>query len=94
MQPPVVNPPWGDISTDRLGYDGAARPIGKRYQKSDGTTLVGFTSQYDRSANKLFERHLHAESRSHLYTAYDSPNRLLGYQRGVLSAVRPMAGPA
>jgi RHS repeat-associated protein len=60
------------------------------------TALVGFTTSFDRASNKLYERHLHAESRSHLYQpfntdgswgmGYDSANRLRQYQRGVLSA--------
>jgi hypothetical protein len=45
--------------------------------------LVGFTTAYDPSGNKFFERALHAESRSSLY-AVDSMDRLLQYQRGVL----------
>jgi RHS repeat-associated protein len=59
------------------------------------TALFGFTTQYDRAGNKLYERHLHAESRSHLYqpfnpdgspgVGYDSASRLQQYQRGVLS---------
>jgi len=76
-------PAWGDITTDQLAYDGSGRPIGKRHILS-GTTLVGFTTAYDPSSNKLFERALHAESRSSLY-AMDSMDRLLQYQRGVLA---------
>src|SRR5690606_14328376 len=65
-------PSWGDDSSDRLGYDGAGRPITKRYLAGgidgshaydDPTSVVGFTSAYDRSSNKFYERHLHAESR-------------------------------
>jgi RHS repeat-associated protein len=85
-------PPWGNATTDQLGYDGAGRVITKRYLLPTGggspgpsTLVVGFTTAYDRSSNKLFERHLHAETRSHLYPAYDSPDRLLQYQRGVLA---------
>ncbi len=87
-------PPWGAASGDRLGYDGAGRMIAKRYlQNSSGSgspmpaaLVVGFTTEYDRASNKLYERHLHAESRSHLYPSYDSPSRLLAYQRGTLAA--------
>ena len=88
-------PPWGSGASDQLGYDGSGRVIAKRYLLPSGgspgpspapaTLVVGFTTAYDRSGNKLFERHLHAESRSHLYPAYDSPDRLLQYQRGVLA---------
>jgi len=63
--------------SDQLSYDGAARAITKRYLAGgidvgtdayeDPTSVVGFTTAYDKSSNKLFERHLHAESRSHLY---------------------------
>jgi RHS repeat-associated protein len=81
-----TTPAWGDISTDHLGYDGAGRLIGKRHQNGGGTTIVGNTSAYDKSGNKLFERALHAESRSNLYPGYDSMNRLLEYQRGTLAS--------
>lgn len=48
--------------------------------------LAGFTASYDKATNRLFERHLHAEPRSHLYPAdkHDSANRLQQYHRGVL----------
>jgi RHS repeat-associated protein len=78
-----TTPAWGSISTDQLGYDGSGRPIGKRHSLS-GSVVVGFTTAYDPSSNKLFERALHAESRSSLY-ATDSMDRLLQYQRGVLA---------
>jgi RHS repeat-associated protein len=100
-----VTPPWGDQSSDRLGYDGAGRMITKRYlvgginpgnhKYQNTTAVVGFTTSFDRSSNKFFERHLHAESRSHLYEpfanltpqgGYDSLDRLRRYQRGVLSS--------
>ena len=106
VQPNVANPAWGNQSTDRLGYDGAARPTTKRFLAAgiNGTTnaynsatsLVGFTTAYDKASNKLYERNLHAENRSHLYgpfTAsnqpaggYDSLDRLRQYQRGTLSS--------
>jgi len=92
IQAGLPTPPWGNATTDQLGYDGAGRVTTKRYLLPSGggspgpaTLVVGFTTAYDRSSNKLFERHLHAESRSHLYPAYDSPDRLLQYQRGVLA---------
>jgi YD repeat-containing protein len=86
VQATVLNPVWGDNTTDRLGYDGSGRMIAKRFLPSESTTaLVGFTTSYDPSSNKLFERALHAESRSALYPAYDSMNRLVQYQRGILS---------
>jgi RHS repeat-associated protein len=60
------------------------------------TALVGYTTAFDRTGNKLYERHLEAEDRSHLYqpfnadgsfgVGYDSANRLRQYQRGVLSS--------
>jgi hypothetical protein len=99
-----VTPVWGDQSSDRLGYDGASRMITKRYLAGginpitfgylNTSSVVGFTTSFDRSSNKFFERHLHAESRSHLYEpfangtpqgGYDSLDRLRQYQRGVLS---------
>jgi len=105
VQGSVPLPAWGNQSSDRLSYDGAGRIITKRYLAggingathayNDTTALVGATSGYDRSGNKLYERHLEAESRSHLYqpfnndgsfgVGYDSANRLLQYQRGILS---------
>jgi len=57
--------------------------------------IAGFTTAYDRSSNKAYERALHAEERSSLYepidtdgnvvTSYDSLDRLRQYQRGTLS---------
>jgi hypothetical protein len=92
IQAGLPTPPWGSGTSDQLGFDGAGRVIAKRYLLPHGgaspmptTLVVGFTTAYDRSSNKLFERHLHAESRSHLYPAYDSPDRLLQYQRGALA---------
>ena len=92
VQSDVANPAWGDKSTDRLGYDGAGRAITKRYLDatasasgySSDEALAGFTTQYDHASNKLYERHIHAESRSHLYPSLDSLDRLLQYQRGTL----------
>jgi hypothetical protein len=85
IQSGQTTPGWGSITTDQLGYDGAARPIGKRYF-TGSSVIVGFTAAYDKSSNKLFERPLHAESRASLYDSYDSMNRLLDYQRGVLAS--------
>jgi len=78
-------PAWGDITTDQLGYDGAGRLIGKRHF-TGSSVLVCFTAAYDLSGNKQFERPLHAESRAALCDSYDSMNRLLEYQRGVLNS--------
>ena len=68
---------------------------GTTHAYNNTTALVGATGGYDRASNKLYERHLEAESRSHLYqpfnndgsfgVGYDSANRLLQYQRGILS---------
>jgi RHS repeat-associated protein len=94
VQSTVSNPAWGNVSSDRLGYDGAGGMIAKRYLPStlngsngyyDTTALAGFTTTFDKSSNKLFERHLHAENRSYLYNALDSMNRLREYQRGTLA---------
>jgi RHS repeat-associated protein len=88
---PNPNPGW-NTSSDCIGYDGAGRMITKRYliggiNSSNGaynnsTPVVGFTTSFDPSSNKLFEFDLHAPTRSHLYPAYDSADRLLQYQRG------------
>jgi YD repeat-containing protein len=115
VQPAVPLPAWGDDSSDQLGYDGSGRMIAKRYLTggingssyayNDATSLVGFTTSFDRASNKLYERHLHAEERSHLYqpfntdgslaVGYDSANRLRQYQRGTLSsAIIPYRVPA
>jgi hypothetical protein len=37
-------------------------------------------------SDKLFEHPLHAESRANLYDSYDSMNRLLDYERGILAS--------
>ena len=96
QSPTPQAPAWGNVSSDQLGYDGAGRMTTKRYLAGgiNGTThayntptsVVGFTTEYDRAGNKLFERALHAEERSSLYPNYDSPNRLLEYQRGTLAS--------
>src|SRR5262249_12451658 len=97
VQEGLSSPGWGDQSSDRLGYDGAGRMTTKRFLNSgaggggyDNTSaFVGFTTAFDQASNKLYERHLHAESRSHLYEpfsdsnvpqgGYDSLNRLRQY---------------
>ena len=88
VQTTVGNPTWHNQSSDRLGYDGASRPITKRYLAGgiNGSTfaynttsaVVGFTSEYDKASNKLYERELHAENRSHLYEPYDANNSPTG----------------
>ncbi|MCE9551798.1 MAG: choice-of-anchor D domain-containing protein, partial [Planctomycetes bacterium] len=77
IQPGQTTPAWGNQSSDRLGYDAAGRLITKRYLLTDlaGTAydstsaIMGQTTAYDRASNKLYERALHAESRSHLYSS-------------------------
>ncbi len=105
LQEDLASPAWGNQSSDRLGYDGAGRMITKRFLAGgiDGGTgaynntssVVGQTTVFDKGSNKLYERELHAESRSHLYEpfddqtplgGYDSLDRLRQYQRGVLSS--------
>jgi hypothetical protein len=88
VQSGVPLPAWGDKTTDRLGYDGSGRMIAKRFLPTGSSTaLVGFTTEYDPSSNKLFERALQGdESRSALYPEYDSMDRLLQYQRGILAS--------
>ncbi|OQB84023.1 MAG: tRNA nuclease WapA precursor [Planctomycetes bacterium ADurb.Bin126] len=93
VQDGVASPAWGDQSSDRLGYDGAGRMIVKRFLDatagaggySSTTALLGFTTAFDKASNKLYERHLHAENRSHLYPSQDSLGRLGQVQRGTLS---------
>ena len=93
VQSPLSSPGWGQVDSDRLGYDGAGRMITKRWLGSqlneqkgydDTWPYCGFTAAYDHASNKLYERHLHAESRSHLYPDQDSLDRLREYQRGTL----------
>jgi RHS repeat-associated protein len=88
VQPGVPNPAWGDQSSDRLGYDGAGRPITKRYlagglNGSNGyanpSAVVGFTTEYDLASNKFYERALHAEERSHLYEPFSNGSPTGGY---------------
>ena len=67
VQPGLATPGWGGRSSDRVGYDGCGRMISKRYVTSGGDLVVGFTTAYDRASNKVYERALHAESRSSLY---------------------------
>ena len=108
MHSDVINPPWGNNSSERLGYDGSGRNITKRYLSStlnanngyaSTIALVGNTTAYDRAGGKFYERALHAEERDNLYQpvdangniasplpGYDSVNRLLQYQRGVLDS--------
>src|SRR5690606_25890426 len=105
VQMTVPNPSWGNANSDKLGFDGSSRLIAKRYLSggingtshvyNDTTPVVGFTTQYDLSGNKMFERELHAETRSHLYQpfdsngipqgGYDSVDRLRKALRGELS---------
>ncbi len=106
VQSGVSNPAWGNQSSDRLGYDGSGRPITKRYLAggvnttthayNNPSSVVGCTTAYDPASNKLCERSLHAENRSHLYEpfdatsnlplgGYDSVDRLRQYQRGTLA---------
>ncbi len=104
MQEDLASPIWGNQSSDRLGYDGAGRIITKRFLAgginggtgayNNSSSLVGQTTVFDMGSNKLYERELHADSRSHLYEpfddqtplgGYDSLDRLRQYQRGVLS---------
>ncbi|QNN23312.1 hypothetical protein HED60_13850 [Planctomycetales bacterium ZRK34] len=111
VQESVPNPAWGSAGSDRLGYDGAGRMIAKRFLAggidgsgayNDTTPVVGFTTAFDKSSNKFYERELHAESRSHLYQpfdsdgavegGYDSIDRLRQYQRGVLSSTGGSGG--
>jgi len=82
VQAGLPNPAWGNISSDRLGYDGAGRMIAKRYLAGgiNGTThayntptsVAGFTTYYDYAGNKLYERQLQVENRSALYEPFTS----------------------
>jgi len=91
------SPAWGNRSSDRLGCDGAGRPITKRFLNQglaggggyqDTSAVVGFTYDHDKASNKLFKRHLHVESRSERYpaTRHDSIDRLKEYARGLLAS--------
>ena len=84
VQSGVPNPPWGDQSSNRLGYDGSGRMVTKRYlaggissggstnEYNNPTAVVGQTTAYDHAGNKLFERSLQAQDRSSLYQPVDN----------------------
>ncbi len=85
VQGGVANPPWGNNTSDRLGYDGSGRNITKRYVSStlnaqngyaNTTALVGNTTAYDRTNNKFYERALQAEERDSLYQPVDSSGNI------------------
>lgn len=40
--------------------------------RSQCGVAAGFTAAYDAAGNRLYERHLHCECRSHLYPEHDS----------------------
>ncbi len=54
-------------------------------QTNDCGLLVGFDARYDQAANRGYIRHLHCECRSHLYPGFDSIDRLLEVERGVIA---------
>ena len=97
VQNGVANPAWGNNSSDRLGYDGTARNITKRYVSSvlnaqngyaNTTALVGNTTAYDRASNKFYERALHAEDRSFLYQPVDNSGNIASPEPGYDSVNR------
>ncbi len=97
VQSGVANPPWGNDSSDRLGYDGSGRNITKRYLNStlnaqngyaNTTALVGNTTAYDRTGNKFYERALQAEERDSLYQPVDSTGNIASPAPGYDSVSR------
>jgi hypothetical protein len=102
VQPAVANPAWGNQLSDRLGYDGAGRPITKRFLAGgiNGSThaynnpssLVGFTTEYDLASNKFYERHLHCEERSHLYGEIKGTGAYIGVFAEMTRNVAVIAG--
>ena len=85
VQSGLANPPWGNNSSDRLGYDGSGRNITKRYLSStlnaqngyaNTAAIVGNTTAYDRTSNKFYERALQAEERDSLYQPVDSTGNI------------------
>ena len=81
QSPAPVNPAWGDYSSDRLGYDGAARNITKRYLFSaldsqngyaNTIAIVGTSTAYDRAGNKFYEHTLQVQGRDNLYQPVDN----------------------
>jgi len=86
QSPTPVSPPWGDNTTDRLGYDGSGQMITKRYLTgginsttfayNNTTALVGNTTAYDRAGNKFYERALQAEERDNLYQPVDGSGNI------------------
>ena len=85
QSPNPVNPPWGNNTSDRLGYDGAGRNITKRYLSStlnaqngyaNTTALVGNTTAFDRTDGKFYERALQTEERDNLYQPVSSTGNI------------------
>jgi RHS repeat-associated protein len=85
VQSGLANPPWGNNSSDRLGYDGSGRNITKRYVSStlnaqngyaNTAATVGNTAAYDRAGNKFYERALQAEERDNLYQPVDGSGNI------------------
>ena len=85
QSPNPVNPPWGNNTSDRLGYDGAGRNITKRYLSStlnaqngyaNTTALVGNTTAFDRTGGKFYERALQTEERDNLYQPVSSTGNI------------------
>ena len=77
-----------DAGATDSGYDGLRRPVQLRHLRSDGSLVVGFTHDYDRMNNPLFEDNLHDETNSQFY-GYDSAYRLTGLPASNALTPRP-----
>jgi len=73
-----------DAGNKDIGYDGLRRVTNLRHLRDDNSLIVGFTYDYDRMNNKLFEEKLHSADNSEMYR-YDSVYRLIEFQRGQMN---------
>jgi YD repeat-containing protein len=67
------------------GYDTFGRIKNHRWKDSSGTLLAGWSHDYDRVGNKLYQEALHDATESELY-GYDGVYRLTSFERGQLNA--------
>ncbi|MFO8006701.1 MAG: hypothetical protein R6V05_03100, partial [Candidatus Brocadiia bacterium] len=72
-------------SLSGYGYDTFGRIKNHRWKDSSGTLLAGWSHDYDRVGNKLYQEALHDATESELY-GYDGVYRLTSFERGQLNA--------
>jgi YD repeat-containing protein len=76
-----------DAGTVDTGYDGLGRPVQSRVTGPGGILITGYRYTFDRVGNPHSKTALQAPDVSELYK-YDSANRLLDFNRGVLNPSR------